>query len=561
MRRERIALGATFVLGLPALGSGWFLDDWLYLDRLAEGPPGLATAASLYRLTAAHGGAAMAIQHGAMPWWMDTDAKVELCRPLAGILFAVEHSIFGAHVWAAHLCSVLWFMLLTRAVARLYRRLPSRVGLVALAIFVLDDAHWQGLGWLANRHAVVASAPAMLGLLAWLAHRERHARWGLPLALLGFAVGLAGGESALQVLAFVLAYELWGRRPRRVHALAPVVALVLGYLVLYRALGFGARGHQQYLDPIGEPTRFVAAASVRAPTLLADLVAGMPADLWAALPVLHPVYVVVGVIATALAIALLRMVWTRLDPALARELRWLALGSLGALLPALAGLPGSRLLLVPGIGGAVVLAVLVVHLPASLVGRLARGWIVLAHLVLAPLLLVMGLVNLHVIGRATERVVVDAEVPRERAAETDVIVLYAPDLVALLYPPHMLGSSLAPRFRGWFTLSIAPSAHVAERTGARSFTLRALDGPFFASEWERLFRAERAALRIGEPIVLDGLTIELVAPDQLAITATRDLDDSALCLLAWRDGALRRVTLPPVGAPLPIARSPGVLGL
>ncbi|HWB79642.1 MAG TPA: hypothetical protein VG755_31985 [Nannocystaceae bacterium] len=557
MRRERIALAATFVLGLPALGSGWFLDDWLYLDRLAEG----GAASELYRLTAAHGGPAAAIQHGAMPWWMDTAAKVELCRPLAGILFAAEHTLFGAHVWAAHLCSVLWFMLLTWAVARLYRRLPSRVGLVALAIFVLDDAHWQGLGWLANRHAVVASAPAMLGLLAWLAHRERHARWGLPLALLGFAIGLAGGESALQVLAFVLAYELWGRRPRRVHALAPVVALVLAYLVLYRALGFGARGHQQYLDPIGEPLRFGEAALVRAPTLLADLVAGMPADLWGAMPVLHPIYVVVGVIATAIVIALVWRVWPRLDPRLACELRWLALGSLGALLPALAGLPGSRLLLVPGIGGAVVLAVLVVHLPASLAGRLARGWIVLAHLVLAPLLLVMGLVNLHVIGRATERIVVDAEVPREHAAQADVVVLYAPDLVALLYPPHMLGSSLAPRVHGWFTLSIAPSAHVAVRTGPHSFTLRALDGPFFASEWERLFRAERAALQIGDRVALDGVTIELIAADELAITTPRALDDPALCLLAWHDGALRRVTLPPVGTPFAIARSPGVLGL
>src|SRR5262249_9176634 len=161
----------------------------------------------------------------------------------------------------------------------------------------------------------------------------------------------------------------------------------------YRALGYGARGHEQYLDPLAEPGRFLVGAATRLPTLLADQLAGLPADLWAMLPALRPAYLVLGALSLGVIALLLRFVWRRVDPREAVELRWLALGAAGALLPGIAGLPGSRLLLVPGLGGAAVVATLLVHLGGGAAARgrglpvraavgLARGWLVAVHLVL-----------------------------------------------------------------------------------------------------------------------------------------------------------------------------------
>src|SRR5689334_15254044 len=114
----------------------------MYLARLQEAP-GLRSAAGLYRLTAGHGGAAEAVRHGLLPWWFDTSARVELCRPLSGLLFAADRALFGAHAIFAHAHSIAWFALLVLAVGLLLRRLPPRVGGLALLLYVIDDGHWQ----------------------------------------------------------------------------------------------------------------------------------------------------------------------------------------------------------------------------------------------------------------------------------------------------------------------------------------------------------------------------------------------------------------------------------
>src|SRR5262249_6598326 len=156
------------------------------------------------------------------------------------------------------------------------------------------------------------------GLLAHLRWREQGWRPGLPLSLAGYALGLLGGETALQAMAYLFAYELFGRGGRvreRLLALVPAGLLLAVYFATYRALGFGARGHEQYLDPLAEPARFLVGAMTRLPTLLADLLAGMPADLWAALPGLRPVFVAVGAGAFAAVGGLLAFVWRQLDAA------------------------------------------------------------------------------------------------------------------------------------------------------------------------------------------------------------------------------------------------------
>jgi hypothetical protein len=302
------------------------------------------------------------------------------------------------------------------------------------------------------------------------------------------------------------------------------------------------------------------------------LLAGMPADLWPALPGLRPVFIAVGAAALAAVVALVRLVWPVLEPSHQRELRWLAAGAAASLVPGLAGLPGSRLLLMPSVGAAAVVATLIVHLGPAMV-RGARGlralaqtgrvWLVVVHALAAPLLLILSFVNMRTIGAATRRMIAEAEVQPGAIdpARLDVAVLYAPDLVAALYPPHILALDPHTRYRSWWTLSIAPHDHELERTDDRSFVMRLRDGRFFESEWEAVFRPRGAPLRPGDRVPLAGLEVDLISPTEVAFHADRSLDDPTLRLLAWRDGRLRRLAVPPVGGRVAIPRSKGLLGL
>jgi hypothetical protein len=57
---------------------------------------------------------------------------------------------------------------------------------------------------------------------------------------------------------------------------------MVAYLVMYKLRGFGAYGSGSYVDPVGEPGRFLLSALVRVPVLLSGLVMEVPADLWLA---------------------------------------------------------------------------------------------------------------------------------------------------------------------------------------------------------------------------------------------------------------------------------------
>jgi hypothetical protein len=563
-----VAVALSALLALPALRAGYFLDDYLNLARLELGPRTLRAATELYCLTSCPGGAVDTVRHGPLPWWNDPLARVDLFRPLSGALFAADHALFPRDALVPHLVSLAWFAALLAAVRALYARLPGRaVAGLALLLFAVDDAHWQPIGWLANRHGLVATVPVLFGVVAHVRAREEGFRAGIPLSLLGYAVGLAGGEAALQAAAYLLAYELTaaGRARDRALALAPAVALFGGYLIAYRALGYGASGHEQYIDPTGEPARFAAALVTRVPALLADLLAGFPVDLWAAMPRLHPAFVVVGVLALALVATLLRAPLRALARSEARRVRWLALGALGSLLPGAAALPGSRLLLMPSVGGAAVIATILVHHLRAPAGRSARaGAVLLAviHGVAAPIALTATLLRISAIGRTTERLAREAEIdPAPDPGALDVVVLDVPDLVTMLYPPLIRRLEPRTRERSWWTLSMAPHPHRVTRTGPSSLRLETTQGAFLQSEWERLFRPTRRALAPGDRVELPGMTVRVVSPSAIDVDLHRPLEAPSLRFLTYRGGSLRRVVPPPIGGAVDLPAERGLLEL
>ena len=103
--------------------------------------------------------------------------------------------------------------------------------------------------------------------------------------------------------------------------------LLLMYLGVYKALGYGAHGSNMYLDPLGEPGRYLSAALGRVPALIGGLL-GAPVDFWRLMLESRPALVGVGVAGLVLAVLLLRSAWPGLSEEERRHGRWLLAGSL-----------------------------------------------------------------------------------------------------------------------------------------------------------------------------------------------------------------------------------------
>ena len=85
-------------------------------------------------------------------------------------------------------------------------------------------------------------------------------------------MALLAGESAVAVAAYLAAHALCldsARWSGRLVALVPALAVLLGWLLLYGGLGYGAFGAGPgYLSPVHEPALFARALAVSAPVML-----------------------------------------------------------------------------------------------------------------------------------------------------------------------------------------------------------------------------------------------------------------------------------------------------
>jgi hypothetical protein len=583
------ALLLALLLSLPTLRLGFALDDHLHL-LILEGRWPLGGPWDLFRFA---GGAGMRrlVEEGPYPWWTLPGVSVSFWRPLSSGLEALDFRLFGRAPLGWHVHSLLWHLACVAALAGVLGRvLPGSLGALALLLFTADEAHLLPVGWLSNRNALVSLALGLLGLrlhLEWRGEgRERGRAWALPASLLAFAAALAGGESAVGVLAYAVAYEALGAREqpagRRVRALLPLALLAAGYLALYRALGHGAVGSGFYLDPVREPGAYLLGALGRLPALAGGLV-GVPVDVWALAPGSRPWLVALGLLAPAVLGWGLRHAWGTLTPDERRHTAWLLLGGGLSLVPLASAVPMSRLLLVPGVGGAVALAVVLRHawrlwragrraggqdaaagapsrVPSRVRGRrrllgLGAG-LALVHGVLAlPLWPVMAAL-VGELGQGPARLAAQAagelnaqEVPRQR-----VVVLAAHDVAAAMYVPMHWALEGRPRPRAYWTLSLAPLPPAVTRTGPASLELSLPPGArFLESELEQALRAPGHPLPVGEAVALPGLTARVLAadaggPTRLGFTFDVPLEDPSLVFLRFEGGRLVRAAPPPPGA-------------
>jgi len=516
------------------------------------------------------------LAQGPFPWWTLPDFKAHFFRPLSSALIVLDHSLFGrAAVWY-HAHSILWYVLLVLGWGMILRKsLPGPVAVLALVIFALDDAHLMPTVWLANRNALVATVPTLFGLYAHIRWREDGWLPGLPLSLVGYVVGLAGGETALCVLAYLGAYELFaapGSLFRRALALLPVGLLGIVYILIYKIFDYGTYGSDLYLDPVAEPLVYLSNAPSRLFALLANLLVGLPADLWLLHPVMHLLLAFGGVLAVVLFAYLLRNVWNGIDARQRRALRWMIPGGVLSLLPVVATFPSIRLLLTASFGGSVLVAVILVQWwPLRKPWRdrpffIPVGYFLVVLNFLVPVITWPAVTNaLRQVGREASRAYVEAEIPTDLTERDRVVLLVVGDPLSCLYPPVIreLEGGYAYTY-SWLTLSAAFSAHRITRTDTNRIEVEALAGNMLATEIECLVRTSRIPFAPDDQVDLDDVLITILEVGEkgvkrVAFEFDRSIDDPTLHFIMWRDGRLRKADMPGVGESLEIPLTTGLI--
>ncbi|MFZ5438565.1 MAG: hypothetical protein ACOZQL_01085 [Myxococcota bacterium] len=555
-KKPWVPLVVAFVVSLPALGTGFVLDDWMQ-RAIVRGQLPHAAWWDLYSFGDAKGvWLREALERGPFPWFTNPDLRLHFFRPLSSALIALDTRVFGELAWPQHLHSSLWYVALTAVVAALYRRLGLGVAALAALLFAIDDAHSLPVSWLANRNAILAVTFAWLGLLAHLRWREQGWALGAWLSALAYGVALCAGETGVAALGYVFAYEVLGRRDAlavRARALVPMAAVLAVFAVIYVRVEAGARASATYIDPLAEPLVFLSVAPVRFLANVGGQTFGLPSDMWLSLPVLRPVLVGMGVVAlVAWPLAWRR--WRPADEAEVRTLKWLGLGALLSLVPTLATFPAGRLLTAPSLGVGALVAALFSRAWGDRGWRRVLGvaWLGGAF-VLQPLSSWLTMPQaFHAISERTVAAVKGAAV-----REGEHVVVVSSEFAAAIYGvPVMMEYGLAVPAT-WHIWSMAPLAHTLRRTGEREVELTVKDGRMIDSVFEQNFRNERHPMRVGQRVQLRGAAVTVLAVDRGLPTAIRVELEAPLetfHFLRWDGDGLARFELPPVGEALELAR-------
>lgn len=571
----RTAVVCAVLLTFPFCFAGIFMDDYfhqLILDQQVEVPM------SRWELfTFAWGDSTRLqplIEYGPYPWWTLPEVQFSFVRPLSVALAQLDHLAFGRAFFWHHLHSLVWYVALAAVATAVFRRALgafSPVAALATVLFAVSGPHVLPAGWLANRNAMVATVPALLGVVAHVRWREQRDRWALPLSVVCYLVGLSGGEAALGALAYLVAYELAaaaGSWRSRLGALVPAGLVGIGYVVLYRVLGAGAFGSEMYLDPIREPLRFLLHAPAKALALAASQFFTVSAQFWMVNSEVRPLLASAGAVALGLVALLLRRLWPALDGQAQRGVRWLSLGAALSLVPVLATFPMDRLLLMPSLGASAVLAVVFRHGLRAGHDRLLRYG---ARLLFGTALVLgvgawpIGWVMLPKVTDFQIRTALDTNFADDTLTGR-VLVFVAPDPTSALYLHRTRVFHGKPRARSWLTLSFAPYAHRLTRVAPDAVELEVVNGRMLETVFEQLVRSSSFPVPEGMQVRLDGADLTVVGldrglPSRLRLRFHEPPEGGGYTFAHFAGGKLSPLVLPAVGQTLELPKHTGLLSL
>jgi hypothetical protein len=523
---------------------------------------------------------------GFAPWWASDQIKTNFFRPLSSLTLALDFSLWRDTPLLMHIHSLLWFCLLIVLAHKLYRSVSGStiVAGISILLLVLDDVLSGPVGWISNRHAVVAMVFSVL--CVWLYHQGlSRQRWPYVAGACGaYALALLASEMGLVTFAYLVAYLLVLDRDKwlgRVKRIVPFVLITAVWRLAYTGLGYGARGTLLYIDPLLNPVDFITQMLTRIPVLLFSAVWLPVADLLLAFSPQA-----MGVVA-AIFLVPLGLLALAVYPVLKahRTSAFWLLGLLGAVIPLVSGIPQSRNLGLVSLGVMGLAGQLFVDVAAArktgplttlqrILLKMAMPLLLILYLVVSPLLVISN--------PATTRT--SAE---QQASAADFG--NAPELVSqhlyVINPPGAL-SFMGGLFQRLFTdepfpasinyLSSGFTSVYIERVDTRTIIVTPeggytpLPGPIVDDKTgmvtqvhlQNVYRAldgfyynPRNPMQVGQVVALSDVTVEVTRMtsdgriSQATFTFAHPLDDNRYVWLLWNEAtsAYERVQIPPVG--------------
>lgn len=572
VRRRWVALVILLGVALhfPSLGLGLFSDD--YAHELVLREPGLSSTMgplSLYEFGAVPTPDSELWSMGVLPWWTEADWEVRFLRPLASLSRWLDSAVWGRSAWGMHLTGLLLFALLEGLVFALYRGLglPPRAALAGLVLFACEDGAVLPVGWLAQRNTllevlftVAALVVAMRGAVpgggrSWVA--------ALVLALCASLCK----ESGVVAFALLAVWIGWRHRidpgvvdrARVRRALSMLAVPASLWLVILIAGDYGSTS-AFYPEPWTDPASFLARALVLFPTAFIALVSPASLDALFMAPGAAPW---AALAAAPVAVLGCAIVWrhVRGHPAAPFLFAWIPL----ALAPQCGAPISDRLLMGASIGCAGLLGLVLASGPRlgppwRCPGRMLPLLVLFAAGSQAGSTVLRGLVLLDIADLA-RREVLEAEIGPPGDGPRDVLFLqFSSSLAGLSAGPTHRYETGDGEVRIW-PLQFGRRALRWTRVDARTIDVTSLDEPFLVHPVERVFQTSSGAPEVGTTWRTAFLDVEAREVDSaglrtVRVHAARDLDEPGVRFLAWRDGALRAVAPPRVGATAELPRAP-----
>lgn len=586
----------------PAVEVGFLADD-VYQIALIDGVAGERGALGLYSLyPEGAAGVEEHVRRGSLPWWTVEEFRFVQVRPLSSLLLWVDHAVWPKDGVVQHVHSLGWLAAALLAAYGLLRRATTPViAGVSLVVYAVDETFGWTTAWLANRCAMVAAAFAFGALAvhlrrALVVERASTRDAWLEGALWGLA--FAAGEYALCGVAYALAFALVGRRDAwkvRARALVPAGVAFGGFASASAVLRAGVHGATSYVDPVGHPLEFAIACLQRVPRMLGEIWLCLPGEsdrLWfryegtivtRAMSAFASVDGPEGVVrAHGGFVLLVLLVGGGLTWWLARKMltederrtvRWMALGSLGALVPLAAILPSTRALALAALGPAVFVGSVGVAAARAVRAREAgvAAWVrtgvlgvVAAGLLVQHVIVDAGWARAQIAGiastgRSYQRFVAGPGMDGVEVEGKHVVVIGSPGLVTGLHSlwiTHLLGR---PMPATWHVLQIGERRLLVRRVDARTLEVSTVGTVMHDQPQETLLRPPPEGLHTGDEVDVGLFRAKVVGEGKeggvmaVRFVFDRALEDSELVFLVGGPEGLGRFELPAVGKAVAVA--------
>ena len=561
-----VALVVTLALSAPMFFLHYDSDDYFQLASLASRGTidGVARAPwDLYAFAKDRATNVALREEGVWPWFADLDVLLAFFRPLASLSRALDEALWPGNIPLAQLHSLAWFALLLGLAGSLYRKLVATPWIAGLAfvLFASDEARSTTVAWLCNRNALISLAFGFAALRAHHLARAEGARVQAVLAPLFLALGLLGGETALQMGGYLFSYALFldrGTLRSRVLSLAPYALVVACWAVAYKLLGYGAQGSGFYLDPVRTPLAFAAVVPERLVTYALALFGGVSTDWLDLLPLLghdpRPLFLPAALVCSVLLVVAFGPLYRR-----DATVRFWVVGALLCALPACGVRPSDRMLTGSALGGMAVLATFLGALLDRVYPGRVRAWTVAFAAALAFVNLVYApiarpfLISLNdsfdaLLARA------DASLPQEPALAAQTLVLLNPpwDTFGIFVRLYREGHGrVQPKHYRW--LATGTSSLRVERVDEHTLKLAPGAG-YLATSSQQVLRSLERPLQVGEQVALEGVTLEVLSltddgrPREVSVRFATPLDDPSLRLFQWGAHEYVPFVPPAVGA-------------